>query len=75
MVDKIAPFKDLRFKKNTQDWFDYEVAKAMKFREKRLKHFKSTKLHIDENLYKEAKYHAVKLLKQKEKSILQRKIK
>ena len=49
MVDKIAPFKDLRFKKNTQDWFDYEVAKAMKFREKRLKHFKSTKLHIDEN--------------------------
>ena len=75
MVDKIAPFKDLRLKKNTQDWFDYEVAKAMKFREKRLKHFKSTKLHIDENLYKEAKYHAVKLLKQKEKSILQRKIK
>ena len=25
MVDKIAPFKDLRIKKNTQDWFDDEV--------------------------------------------------
>ena len=75
VVDKIAPFKDLRIKNNTQDWFDDEVAKAIKLREKRLKQFKSTKLHIDENLYKEAKYHAVKLLKQKEKSILQRKIK
>ena len=75
VVNKIAPFKDLRIKDNTQDWFDDEVAKAIKLREKRLKQFKSTKLHIDENLYKEAKYHAVKLLKQKEKSILQRKIK
>ena len=75
MVDKLAPFKDLRFKKNTQDWFDSEVAKAIKFREKRLQHFKSTKLHTDEDLYQEAKHHAVKLLKQKVKSILQRKIK
>ena len=65
VVDKIAPFKDLRIKNNTQDWFDDEVAKAIKLREKRLKQFKSTKLHIDEDLYKEAKYHAVKLIKQK----------
>ena len=48
VVDKIAPFKDLRIKNSTQDWFDDEVAEAIKFREKRLKHFKSTKLHIDE---------------------------
>ena len=44
-VDKIAPFKDLRIKNNTQDWFDDEVAKAIKRREKRIKQFKSTKLH------------------------------
>ena len=65
VVDKTAPFKDLRIKNNTQDWFDDEVAKAIKLREKRLKQFKSTTLHIDEDLYKEAKYHAVKLIKQK----------
>ena len=53
VVDKIAPFKDRRIKNNTQDWFDDEVAKAIKLREKRLKQFKSTKLHIDEDLYKE----------------------
>ena len=42
VVDKIAPFKDLRVKNNTQDWFDDEVAEAIQLREKRFKHFKST---------------------------------
>ena len=66
VVDKIAPFKDLRIKNNTQDWFDDKVAKAIKIeREKRLKQFKSTKLYIDEDLHKEATYHAVKLTKKK----------
>ena len=52
VVDKIAPFKDLRIKSSTQDWFDDEVAKAIKLREKRLKQFKSSKLHTDEDLIK-----------------------
>ena len=69
MVDKIAPFKNLRIKNNTQDWFDEKVAKAIKLWEKHLKQFKSTKLHIDEDLYKEAKYHAVKLIKQKKEKL------
>ena len=60
VVDKVAPFKD-----NTQEWFDDKVSKAIKLRGKRLKQFKSTKLHIDEYLYKETKYYAVKLIKQK----------
>ena len=74
VVDKIAPFKDLRIKNNTQDWFDGEVAEAIKLRERRFKIFKSTKLDFDEELYKESKYLAVKLIK-KEKWILQRKLK
>ena len=69
VVDKIAPFKDLRIKSNTQDWFDDEVTEANKLREKRLKHFKSTKLHIDEELYKESKYLAMKLIKEKKKKL------
>ena len=75
VVDKTAPSKDLRIKNNTQDWFDDEVAKAIKLREKRLKQFKSTKLHIDEDLYKEAKYHAVKLIKQKKSQFHKEKFK
>ena len=75
VVDKIAPFKDLRIKNNTQDWFDDEVAKTIKLREKRLKQFKSAKLHIDEDLYKEAKYHAMKLIKQKKSQFYKEKLK
>ena len=75
MVNKIAPFKDRRIKNSTQDWFDDEVPKAIKLREKRLKQFKSTKLHIDEDLYKEAKYHAVKLIKQKKSHFYKEKLK
>ena len=75
VVDKIAPFKDLKIKNSTQDWFDDEVDKAIKLREKRLIQFKSTKLHIDEDLYKEAKYHAVKLIKQKKSHFYKEKLK
>ena len=67
MIDKTAPFKDLRIKNSTQDWFDDKVAADIKLREERLKPFKSTKLHIDEDLYKEAKYHALRSITEKEK--------
>ena len=40
-----------------------------------LKQFKSTKFHIDEGLYKEAKYHAVKLIKQKKSQFYKEKLK
>ena len=63
VVSEIASFRDLRIKNNTQDWFDDQLAKAIKLREKRLKQFKSTKLHIDEDLIKEAKHHGMKLEK------------
>ena len=75
VVDKIASFRDRRIKNNTQDWFDDEVAKAVKLREKRLQQFQSTKLHIDEDLYKEAKYRAVELIKQKKSHFYKEKLK
>ena len=75
VVDKIAPFKDLRVKKNTRDWFDDEVTEAIQLREKRLKHFKSTKLYVDGELYKEAKYHVMKLIKEKKRQFYTDKLK
>ena len=65
IIDKIAPYKDLRIRNNTQDWFDEEIAEAINVREKRLKHFKSTKLNIDEELYEETKYLVLKSIKEK----------
>ena len=52
VVNKIAPFKDLRIKNNTQDWFDDDVAEATKIREKRLKIFKPTKFILMKNYIK-----------------------
>ena len=49
-MEEVAPFLDLRTRNNTQDWFIDKVAKATKLREKHLKQFESTKLHIDEDL-------------------------
>ena len=74
VIDKVAPYKEVRIKNNTQDWFDDEVAEAIKLRGKCLMRFKLTKLHIDEDLYKEAKYNAMNLNKKQKKSILQNKI-
>ena len=51
------------------------MAEAINLRERCLKHFKSTKLHIDEELYKEAKYHALKLIKEKKKQFCKEKLK
>ena len=75
VVDKIAPFKELRVKNNTQYWFDDEVTGTIQLREKRLKHFKSTKLCVDEELYKEAKYHIMKLIKEKKRQFYTDKLK
>ena len=51
------------------------MAEAIDLRDKRLKHFKSTKLHVDKELYKEAKYQAQKLIKVKKKQFCKEKLK
>ena len=33
-IDSVAPIKMLRIKNNSQDWFDSEIAEAIKLREK-----------------------------------------
>ena len=62
-------------KNNTQDWFDDEVYEAIKLREKRLKLFKTTKFHIHEELYENAKYSAKKLIKEEKKQYYKEKLK
>ena len=38
-IDNFSPIKKIRIKNNTQDWFDNEIAKPIKTREKYLKKF------------------------------------
>ena len=49
--------------------------KSIKPREKLIKQFRSTKLHIDKDLHEEARYHAVKLIKQKKSKFYKEKLK
>ena len=64
-VDSVAPLKELRVKNNRQEWFDNEIAEAIKLREKYFKKFKRSKLHIDQDFYIEAKYNVQKLIKKR----------
>ena len=32
-IDRVAPIKEIRIKNNTQEWFDNEIAEAIKIRE------------------------------------------
>ena len=61
----VAPIKNNQNKKNTQDWFDNEIAEAIKTREKYFKIFINSNLQIDYNFYTEAKYNAQKGIKEK----------
>ena len=64
-IDRVAPIKEIITKNNTQEWFDNEIAEAIKIREKYFKKFKKSNLQIDYNFYIEAKYNTQKLIKQK----------
>ena len=63
-MDSVAPIKEIRIK-NTQEWFDNEIAEAIKIREKYFRKFKKSNLQKDYNFHVEAKYNTQKLIKQK----------
>ena len=39
-IDKVAPIKEIRIKRNSQKWFDVEISEAIKNRDKLLKKLK-----------------------------------
>ena len=46
-IDNVAPIKETRIKDNTPEWFDNEIAEAIKIRAKYFKKFKKSNLQID----------------------------
>ena len=55
VVNNLAPYKTIRKKNQSNEWFDGELAEQISDRDKLFKKFKKSKLHIDELIYKEAK--------------------
>ena len=73
-IDKIAPYRSKRAKGNTQKWFDGEVLEKLNLRNKLLKKFKKSRLHIDEKLYKKPKFDALKLKRSSHKRLVTQRI-
>ena len=67
VTDLVAPIKSRRIKQNAQEWFDSEVAGKISVRDKLFKKFKKSKLHIDKEIYKTARYEVQKLISYKKK--------
>ena len=51
-IDKVAPLKERQVKKNSQEWFDGEIADEIKNHDKLFRKFKKSKLQIDKDRYK-----------------------
>ena len=50
VINAIAPFKTVRIKNNASEWFDGEITEKIHTRDKLYQKFKSTKLHVDEQI-------------------------
>ena len=67
VINKIAPFKEIRIKHYSHDWLDGEILDKIFLRNKRLKNLRSLDLILNfhEQLYKESKTNVQKLIKNK----------
>ena len=75
VINAIAPSKTVRIKNNASGWFDGDIAQKIHTRDKLSKKFKSTKLHVDEELYKEVWNTVQNLIRKKKKAYFEEKLK
>ena len=64
----------LKVKKNSQEWFDKEIADQIKNRDKLFKKFKKSKLHIKKDIYNAARYKVRKMIFNKTRSFFEKKL-
>ena len=69
VIDKVAPVKNKRIKKDSQEWFDSEISAKVITQDKLFKKYKKTRLHVDKEINKRARYSVQNLIVKKEKRI------
>ena len=67
IIHEIAPVKEIRIRKDTQEWVDNEVLEGIRTRDKLLTKFRSSKTHVDYVNFKKARNHVQNLIKKKKK--------
>ena len=74
LIGTIAPLEKSRVKNNSQEWFDGEVAEKIAIRERNLKKFKTSQLHIDKEIYLKSKNEVTNLIKVKKHDFFENKL-
>ena len=69
VIDKVAPVKNKRIKRNSQEWLDCEISEKLTIWDKRFKIYKktTTRLHVYREIYKRAPYSVQNLIAKKKK--------
>ena len=55
IIDEIAPVKEMCIKNNTVEWVDDETFETIRVWDKKYKHFKRTRLHVDHVNYRKSR--------------------
>ena len=75
VIDKVAPVKNKRIKRNSQEWFDSEISEKVITWDKLFKKYKKTRLHVDKEIYNTARYSVQNLIAKKKKEFFENKLK
>ena len=75
VIDKAAPVKSKRIKRNSQEWFNSEISEKLIIRDKLFKKYKKTRLHVDQEIYKRVRYSVRNLIAKKKKEFFETKLK
>ena len=73
-INKVAPIKERKIKHNSQEYFNGEISEAIKNRDKLLKKFKRSRLHINKKLHNAARYKVHKMIFNKKKNYFENKL-
>ena len=64
VIDKVAPFKNKRIKRNSQEWFDSGISEKLIIRDKSFKKYGFMQI---KEIYKRARYNVQNLITKKKK--------
>ena len=73
-IDEIAPCKIKRVKGNSKEWFDSVVSERINNRDKIFKKLKRSRLPLDQENYKKARYEVKKLIAEKKRNYFETKL-
>ena len=74
VIDEIAPGKTKRVKGNSKERFDSAVSEGTNNRDKLFKKFKKSRLPLDQENYKKARYEVKKLIAEKKRNYFEAKL-